>query len=98
MISTLLLWLIIGIGLHLCIRSINKAILKSSDGRTHLSHGYLQGYLVGITNLKMYYYIIGSMPSTHWLDDNKFKVLKDRVSLLKTVPEDIKRGAGILDE
>ena len=53
---------------------------------------------MGITNLKMYYYIIGSMPSTHWLDDNKFKVVKDRVSLLKTVPEDIKRGAGILDE
>ena len=94
MLSTFIFWAVIAVILYLCSKSISKALTGSKSG---LTPGYIQGYLAGVTNIKMYYYIIGSMPSTNWLDANKFTALKDRESLLKTVPEDIKRGAGILD-
>jgi|TARA_R110002110_G_scaffold331325_1_gene542470 hypothetical protein len=94
MLNTFILWAVIVTGLYLFSKSISKALTSSKTG---LTSDYLQGYLAGVTNLKMYYYIIGSMPSTNWLNANKFKALKDRKSLLQTVPEEIKRGAGVLN-
>jgi hypothetical protein len=46
----------------------------------------------------MYYYVIGDMPTSNWLDANKFHLLNNREDLLKTVDDDIKRGAGILHD
>ena len=48
-------------------------------------------------NVKMYYYIVGDIPSSNWLDDNKFNLLNDRPKLVKTLNDEIKRGAGIPD-
>ena len=98
MISSFLAWFIIGIVAYLCGKSIHKAYRNETTGTSSLSSGYLQGYLAGVTNVKMYYYILGSIPSTNWLDANRFKTLKDREALLKTVDEATKRGVGILDE
>ena len=98
MISSFLAWFIIGIVAYLCGKSIHKAYRNETTGTSSLSSGYLQGYLAGVTNIKMYYYILGSIPSTNWLDANRFKTLKDREALLKTVDEATKRGVGILDE
>ena len=68
------------------------------DGITGAGTGdYLKGYLTGTTNLKMYYYILGTIPSSNWLEENKFKLLNDRDKLLKTVDDQTKRGAGILE-
>ena len=70
------------------------------DTLTHTSNtntNYLQGYLTGVTNVKMYYYIVGSIPSSNWLDDNKFKLLSSRPLLIKTLDEATKGGAGIID-
>ena len=98
MISSFLAWFIIGIVAYLCGKSIHKAYVKDIAGTSSITSGYIQGYLAGVTNVKMYYYIMGSMPSTNWLDANRFKTLKDRESLLKTIDTATKRGVGILDE
>ena len=71
---------------------IYDSITSSSD-----TSKYLQGYLAGITNLKMYYYIVGDMPTSNWLDTNKYKMLNDRPKLIKMLDEETKRGAGIIE-
>ena len=46
--------------------------------------------MTGITNLKMYYYSVGDIPSSHWLDANKFNLLDSREKLDKTLMDKIK--------
>ena len=57
MISSFLAWFIIGMVAYLCGKSIHKAYRNETTGTSSLSSGYLQGYLAGVTNIKMYYYI-----------------------------------------
>ena len=102
MFSFLVAWIVAGFVINLCIRYAFKTtprrMLYDSITRTSSSSDYLNGYLVGITNIKMYYYIVGDIPSSNWLDDNKFHILNDRPKLVKTLTQEIKRGAGIIDE
>ena len=101
MFSFLLTWIFAALVINLCIRFMFKTtprrmLYDSITGNNH-SSDYLNGYLVGITNIKMYYYIFDSIPSSNWLDENKFHILNDRDKLLKTVDEQTKRGAGLLE-
>ena len=101
MFSFLVAWIVAGFVINLCIRYAFKTTPRRMlyDSITGSSNSdYLSGYLVGITNLKMYYYVVGNMPSSNWLDDNKFHILNDRPKLVKTLTQEIKRGAGIIDE
>ena len=102
MFSFLVAWIFAAIVINICIRFLFKTtprrMLYDNIFNTNTSSSYLNGYLVGITNVKMYYYIVGDMPSSNWLDDNKLHLLNDRSKLVKTLNDEIKRGAGILDE
>ena len=100
MFSFLVAWIVAGFVINLCIRYAFKTtprrmLYDSITGTS--SSDYLSGYLSGITNVKMYYYIVGDIPSSNWLDDNKFNLLNDRPKLVKTLNDEIKRGAGIPD-
>ena len=100
MFSFLVAWIVAGFVINLCIRYAFKTTPRRMlyDSITGANRSdYLSGYLVGITNLKMYYYVVGNMPSSNWLDDNKFNLLNDRPKLVKTLNDEIKRGAGIPD-
>jgi hypothetical protein len=101
MFSFLVAWVCAAVAINVCVRILFKTtprrMLYDSLTRTNHSYDYLNGYLIGITNIKMYYYIVGDIPSSNWLDDNKFNLLNDRPKLVKTLNDDIKRGAGILD-
>lgn len=100
MFKFLLFWLCTAFIINICIRYIFKItprqIIYNSITGTN-SSDYLSGYLAGITNVKMYYYIVGDMPPSNWLDANKFHILNDRPKLVKTLSEETKRGAGIID-
>ena len=50
------------------------AYLRDSDG-------YQRGYMAGITNLKMYYYTLGEIPDTTWLDKVKTQSINTREKL-----------------
>ena len=97
-ITWLVLAILINIGLRLFLKTTPRKMVYDAMSPNPATSSYLKGYLAGITNLKMYYYILGKMPTTNWLDENKFHLLNDRESLLKTVDEDTKRGAGILHD
>ena len=101
MFSFLLAWLFAALAINLCIRFMFKTTPRRMlyEGITGVgTNDYLKGYLTGITNIKMYYYIVGDIPSSNWLDDNKFNLLNSRPRLVKTLYEATKRGAGIIDE
>jgi len=102
MISFLLTWLVIAIVINLGVRYFLKTTPRKMVYNAALintvTSDYLKGYLAGITNVKMYYYVLGQMPTSNWLDENKFHLLNNREDLLKTVDEDTKRGAGILHD
>lgn len=64
-------WMVAGIVLNLVFgRKLKEAI--------YVTDGYSKGYMEGITNLKMYYYITGEMPDIHWLKEMKYKDLSTR--------------------
>lgn len=102
MLSLLIALIFSSIAINLCLRFIFKTsprrIIYDSLTQTTSSTDYLRGYLNGITNVKMYYYVVGDMPSSNWLDSNKFHILNSRQLLVKTLDEETKRGAGIIDE
>ena len=101
MFSFLVAWVCAAVVINICVRILFKTtprrMLYDSITGANNSSGYLSGYLAGITNIKMYYYIVGDMPSSNWLDDNKLHILNDRSKLVKTLNDEIKRGAGIPD-
>lgn len=102
MFSFLVAWIFAALVINLFIRLILKTtprrMIYDSINNPNGTSDYLRGYIAGITNLKMYYYIVGSIPTSNWLDDNKFHILNDRPKLIKTLDEDTKRGAGIMDD
>ena len=102
MFSTILIWIIIAIVINIGVRHFLKTtprqMVHNAAFPNSITSDYLKGYLAGITNVKMYYYIIGAMPTANWLDANKFHLLNSREDLLKTVDDTTKRGAGILHD
>ena len=101
MFSFLVAWVCAAVAINICVRILFKTtprrMIYDSLTGTSKSSDYLNGYLIGITNIKMYYYVVGDIPSSNWLDDNKFHILNDRPKLVKTLNDEIKRGAGIPD-
>ena len=64
-------WLTAGIILNMVFkRSITEAL--------PIKDNYLKGYMNGIANLKMYYYVTGEMPDTQWLQKMQYKDLSTR--------------------
>ena len=57
---------------------LNLVFGRSLKEAVYLKDGYSKGYMEGITNLKMYYYITGEMPDIHWLKEMKYKDLSTR--------------------
>ena len=102
MISAVLIWLviaiIINIGVRYFLRTTPRKMVYNAMFASSTTSDYLKGYLAGITNVKMYYYVIGDIPTVNWLDANKFHLLNNREDLLKTVDEATKRRAGILHD
>ena len=99
MFSFLVAWIFAGLVINLCIRFMfkvtpSRVLYDNITGSSN--YDYLSGYLAGITNLKMYYYVVGDMPSSNWLDANKLHILNNRDKLLQTVDDQTKRGAGLL--
>ena len=101
MFSFLVAWIFAALVINLCVRFMFKTTPRRMlyEGIVGAGTGdYLKGYLTGVTNIKMYYYIVGEIPSSNWLDANKFNLLSTRHQLIKTLDEDTKRGAGILHD
>ena len=64
-------WMVAGIVLNLVFgRKLKEAI--------YVADGYSKGYMEGITNLKMHYYVTGEMPDIHWLQKMQHKDLSTR--------------------
>ena len=102
MLSAVLTWLVIAIVINIGVRHFLKTtprkMVYNAVFSSPTTSDYVKGYLAGITNVKMYYYVIGDIPTVNWLDANKFHLLNNREDLLKTVDEATKRGAGILHD
>jgi len=100
MFSFLIAWIFAALVINICVRFVFKTtprrMLYDNIFNTDNSSSYLNGYLAGITNVKMYYYIFNTIPSSNWLDANKCHILNDRDKLLQTVDDQTKRGAGIV--
>ena len=94
MFKLIFTWLIFILILNLLLRFI----FRMNHGSSRMFHpinyygasDYDKGYMTGITNLKMYYYSVGDIPSSHWLDANKFNLLDSREKLDKTLMDKIK--------
>lgn len=64
-------WFIAGLFINLIFkRSVKEVIYLKDD--------YSKGYMHGITNLKMHYYVTGEMPDIHWLQKMQHKDLSTR--------------------
>ena len=102
MLSAVLTWLVIAIVINIGVRHFLKTtprkMVYNAVFSSPTTSDYVKGYLAGITNVKMYYYVIGDIPTVNWLDANKFHLLNNREDLLKTVDEATKRRAGILHD
>ena len=102
MLSAVLTWLVIAIVINIGVRHFLKTtprkMVYNAVFSSPTTSDYVKGYLAGITNVKMYYYVIGDIPTVNWLDANKFHLLNNREDLLKTVDEASRRGAGILHD
>ena len=77
-------WLVAGLIINVLTRILLKTRLQDVMYIAHESD-YTKGYLAGITNVKMYYYTIGEIPSTNWLDKVKHTILNSREKLEATM-------------
>ena len=83
-ILLVLSWMLGGLLINISIRALLKTRLKSVMYIANETD-YTQGYTAGITNVKMYYYTIGEIPSTHWLDKVQHTILDSREKLEATI-------------
>ena len=77
-------WLATGIFINVCTRILLRTKLKEYVELSD-TDSYMQGYGTGITNLKMYYYTTGEIPSIEWLQDNMKSILNTREKLEATL-------------
>ena len=83
-LALVLSWVVGGLIINIIIRILLNTRLKSIMYIADEAD-YDKGYLAGITNLKMYYYIAGEIPSTNWLDKVKHTVVNNRETLETTM-------------
>ena len=77
--------LVINFLLRLLVRTKLQPYMKISD-----FDDYEKGFGTGVTNLKMYYYSTGQIPSIEWLQNNMQTVLNTREKLEATLREEEK--------
>ena len=80
-------WLVTGLLINIGTRILLRTRLQSY-AQLHDVDAYTQGYGTGITNLKMYYYSTGEIPSVDWLQTNMKKILNTREKLEATLNEE----------
>ena len=83
-ITLLVSWITAGLVINVLTRMLLKTRLNSIMYVANETD-YTKGYVAGITNLKMYYYTTGEIPSTNWLDKVKHSILNSREKLEATI-------------
>ena len=74
-------WVVAGIIMSIVTKRILGTTTVADLEYLRDSDGYTRGYNAGIGNLKMYYYSIGEMPDTTWLDKVKAQSITTRERL-----------------
>ena len=77
-------WVAAGLIINILTRVLLKTRLQNMMYIANESD-YTKGYMAGITNVKMHYYVTGEIPSTNWLDKVKHTMLNSREKLEATM-------------
>ena len=85
----LLTWMIGGFIINVLCRLLIKSQFHGNMNITNMDD-YTRGFGTGTTNLKMYYYTTGQMPSLDWLTTNMEDILNTREKLEATLNEEEK--------
>ena len=88
----LITWLIAGFIINSLCRLLMRTKLEGQMPTSTVISGedYIRGFGTGVTNLKMYYYSTGKIPTLEWLDANMSTILNTREKLEATLNEEDK--------
>lgn len=86
-VQVILIWAVAAVIIHIIHRKRYDEYQELVDNAPS-QDTYKNGFKIGANSIKLYYAIVGTFPSSEWINENSHKKLGTRENILATLSEE----------